>query len=504
LRLAAASVLGALTVMGFSPFGVFPLPLLTLAALFALWDRAASTARAAALGLTFGLGYFVAGVSWVYVSMHDFGGMPAPLAAFATVAFCVLLAIFPAAAAAVHFRLRTGRAAADTLVAAAAWTLAEWVRGWVLTGFPWLALGYSQGPPSPLSGYAPIVGVYGLSFLTAVAAASLSAALSKRDRIFWAGAAVLGIAAIGVGLGPVRWTRAVGPPLPVSLLQGNIEQSLKWRPERLQRSLDVYLDLTQRHAARLIVFPETALPAAFDQLPATYIAALSQAAGPGNDILLGTVIREDGRYYNSAVALPTAGLVQRYDKSHLVPFGEFTPPLFSWTLRVLNIPMSDFARGARVQRPLALAGVRVAVNICYEDVFGEEIIKALPEATLLANLSNTAWFGDSLAQPQHLQIAQLRALETGRYMLRATNTGMTAVVDPTGTVIASLPPFTSGALQAQVRSHEGATPYVRWGNAPVLGLIALILAAAAYARRRFGAATSPRPDKRASRVRDSR
>jgi apolipoprotein N-acyltransferase len=193
-----------------------------------------------------------------------------------------------------------------------------------------------------------------------------------------------------------------------------------------------------------------------------------------------------GRYFNSAVSFG-ASPTQGYSKAHLVPFGEFTPPAFAWTLAVLHIPMSNFSPGAPRQAPLAIAGEKVAVNICYEDAFGEEIIRALPEASLLVNLSNTAWFGDSLAQPQHLQIAQMRALETGRPMLRATNTGMTAVVGPRGTVEQVLPPFTEGALMAQVRGYAGATPYVRWGNAPALALVAAALAAPLVgARRREG------------------
>jgi apolipoprotein N-acyltransferase len=191
------------------------------------------------------------------------------------------------------------------------------------------------------------------------------------------------------------------------------------------------------------------------------------------DVLLGIAAQDaQGRYFNSAVGFAPEG-IQAYRKSHLVPFGEFTPPAFAWTLALLKIPMSNFSPGAAVQPPLTLAGEKVAVNICYEDVFGEEIIRALPEATLLVNLSNTAWFGDSLAQPQHLQIAQMRALETGRFMLRATNTGMTAIVNPRGRVERVLAPFSESALVGEVSGHTGATPYVRWGNAAVLLLVAI-------------------------------
>ena len=270
----------------------------------------------------------------------------------------------------------------------------------------------------------------------------------------------------------IEWTQPAGRPLSVSLLQGNIEQSLKWKPERLQQSLDTYLRLARAHPAQLIVLPETALPLMLDQLPRDYVAELRRPAlALAGNVLLGIAAQDaQGRYYNSAVTFSANG-PQTYSKQHLVPFGEFTPPAFAWTLALLKIPMSNFTPGGAVQPPLAIAGEKVAVNICYEDVFGEEVIRALPEATLLVNLSNTAWFGDSLAQPQHLQIAQMRALETGRFMLRATNTGMTAIVNPRGRVERMLPPFGEGALLGEVSGYNGATPYVRWGNAAALVLV---------------------------------
>jgi len=467
LQLAAAFLLGAVTVLGFAPFLLFPIPLLTLAALAWLWRTAAP--RAAALqGFAFGFGGFLAGVSWVYVSMHAFGGMPAPLAALAAFLFCGYLALYPALAGYVFARLRSGRLLADALAAAGAWTLTEWLRGWVLTGFPWLASGYAQSPPSPLAGYAPVLGVYGVGFVAAFIAVLWG--LTFHQRKHWPQAALISVVLLGAGAGLARieWTQPTGQPVTVSLLQGNIEQSLKCKPERLQQSLEAYLRLARAHPAQLLILPETALPLMLDQLPRAYLNDLSR-----DDVLFGIAMQDaQGRYFNSAIGHGPAG-AQAYSKQHLVPFGEFTPPAFAWTLALLSIPMSNFTPGAAAQRPLELAGQRVAVNICYEDVFGEEIIRALPEATLLVNLSNTAWFGDSLAQPQHLQIAQMRALETGRTLLRATNTGMTAIVMPNGRVERVLPPFIEGALTGEVRAYAGATPYVRWGNWPAL-LLALI------------------------------
>ncbi len=480
----AAFLLGATAVLGFAPFFLFPLPLVSLAALVRLW-RDAAPRRAALLGFAFGAGYFLAGVSWVYVSMHVFGGMPLLLAGLAAFLFCCGLALFPAGAGYLFARLRRHRLWPDALMAAAAWTLADWLRGWLLTGFPWLAFGYAQTPPSPLAGYAPLLGVYGVGFAAALIAVLAGLTFHRRAQWLPAGIAIAVLLAAGAGLNTVRWTQPSGKPLSVSLLQGNIEQSLKWRPERLQQSLDTYLRLARAHPAQLVVLPETALPLMLDQLPGDYAEGLLRTVPDGQGGVLFGIAAQDarGRYFNSAVGLAPEGL-QTYSKRHLVPFGEFTPPAFAWTLAMLRIPMSSFTPGEARQPPISLAGEKVAVNICYEDVFGEEIIQALPEATLLVNLSNTAWFGDSLAQPQHLQIAQMRALETGRAMLRATNTGMTAIVSPQGVVERVLPPFVEGALIAEVSGYSGATPYVRWGNAAALLLAALGLLAPLAGLRR--------------------
>jgi apolipoprotein N-acyltransferase len=282
--------------------------------------------------------------------------------------------------------------------------------------------------------------------------------------------------AVGDLLRDVRWVEPQGATVSVALLQGNIPQDLKWRPEKFSESLRTYYRLAQDHPAQLTVLPETALPAFFDQIPAEYLAELKQlATRQQGDLLFGIALGAGAQgYANGAVSIGTSP-EQQYRKSHLVPFGEFVPPGFAWFLAMANIPMSDFTPGALKQAPLNIAGQQVAVNICYEDVFGEEIIRALPEATLLVNLSNVAWFGDSLAPAQHLQIARMRALESGRMMLRATNTGMTAIVGVDGNVQGVLPPFTRGALLGEVRGYAGTTPFVRWGNWPVISFAALLL-----------------------------
>lgn len=485
-------LLGAAGVTAFAPLGWFPVAWLSMAGLFLLVFDAPSPRDAARRAYAFGLGYFLTGVSWVYVSLHDVGGMPLPIAALATLALCAILALYPALAAWGGRRLAGPEApqARRVLLFAATWALAEWGRGWFFTGFPWLALGYSQTPPSPLAGFAPLLGVYGLSFVTALLAGLVAVVISVgRGRGGVQGriaAAVLVCALLGSGalLRQVSWSAPVGEPVRVALLQGNIPQELKWRPERFIDSLETYVRLAAANPAQLTVLPETAIPALYDQVPAEFLEDLRHLAGRSQgDVLMGVAVGDNATYRNSAVTFG-ASPAQSYSKRHLVPFGEYIPPGFAWFLALMQMPMSDFSSGPAVQAPLAIAGQRVAPNICYEDVFGEEIIHALPSATLLINLSNTAWFGHSLAQPQHLQISQLRALETGRPMLRATNTGMTAVVDPDGTVRDVLPPFTRGALVADVQGYQGLTPYVRVGNAGALVLIGLSLLAGALLRRR--------------------
>jgi apolipoprotein N-acyltransferase len=463
----AALLLGAATALGFAPFEVFPLPILTLGLLFLLWRRVESARQTAVLGFAWGMGCFLAGVSWVYVSMHDVGGMVAPLAALATVLFCGLLALFPALAGYLFGRARSGERWRDVLLAAGAWALSEWLRGWVLTGFPWLAIGYSQTPPSPLAGFAPLFGVYGVGFLAALVAALLSAGW----RSFRPVLVVLAIVAAGQGLRGIAWTEPVGAPFTMSLLQGNVPQTLKWRPENLSLSVETYTRLAAEHPAQIVVLPETAIPLLFDQIPRDLLRELT-AHG---DVLIGTAIRtREGGYANGAVAITPNLSVQAYSKVHLVPFGEYIPPGFDWFFGLVNIPMADFTAGVSGQKPLAIAGQGIMPNICYEDLFGEELLAGLPTATVLVNLSNTAWFGDSLAQPQHLQIARMRALETGRPMLRATNTGMTASVAPDGSVTAVLPAFTTAALTVEVRGYSGHTPFAQVGNR-----LAIVLAFAA-------------------------
>jgi apolipoprotein N-acyltransferase len=485
-RYVVAFLAGAAAVLGFSPFDFFPAALGALAVLFHLWLGAASPRAAFGCGFFFGLGLYGAGVSWVYVSLNRFGGMPMPIAAAATLGFCAFLALFPALAGWIQARIARDSAAPvilrATLLVPALWVLLEWSLSWFLTGFPWLAFGYTA-IDDPLSGFAPLGGVYAVSLAMAVAAGLLWCVALGRARWIAAGTLVI-VLACGYGLRANEWTMPAGEPLRVALLQGNVPQHMKFDPARYERTLDVYARLAEGSDAQLIVLPETAVPRFLDLVERAFLERLKAAAvRNGGDLLLGVPVRgAAGGYLNSVISLGVSPSAS-YDKVHLVPFGEFVPGMLGGIVRVLSIPLADFSRGAPDQPPLAVAGQRVAVNVCYEDAYGAEIIRQLPEATLLVNVSNVAWFGDSLAPAQHLQIARMRALETGRVYLTAANTGITAAIWPDGSVRERMPQFTQGRIDLEVRGYSGATPYVRFGDWPAILLALLAVAFVALQRR---------------------
>ncbi|MDD5299299.1 MAG: apolipoprotein N-acyltransferase [Gallionella sp.] len=493
--LAGAFAAGLLCVFGFAPFGIYIIPVLALAALFALWNRAYNRSAAAWLGFAFGLGLFVAGISWIYVALHDYGDMPLLLALPGTLLFAAFLALFTALAgyAQARFSKTQGTRSPATnlctvLVMPTAWVLVEWLRGTIFTGFPWLTFGYAHHD-SPLAGYAPLLGVYGVSLVAAVSAGLLAVLLrerwSRQGRIALAILAALWVG--GALLRGIAWTQPHGEPFSVALVQGNIAQDIKFNEDALVGTLETYRSLALQNSARLTILPETALPLMRHQVPPAMLGQLrDHARKNGGDMLIGVFERNNGSYYNSVFTLGTAD-EQRYRKQHLVVFGEFIPlrPLLGWFINgVLNIPMGDLARGDARQAPLDVAGQHVAANICYEDVFGEEIIRALPQATLLVNFTNDAWYGHSYAAEQHNQISQMRALESGRMMLRATNTGVTSIIGADGRLLQRLPQHQQGVLNGMAQGYEGITPYVRWGNAAVMLLIALMLAYA-WARRKI-------------------
>jgi apolipoprotein N-acyltransferase len=384
------------------------------------------------------------------------------------------------------------------LVMPASFVAFEYLRGWFMTGFPWLITGYTQTPGSlivaPLAGYAPLVGVFGISWLLALTAALIVWLMRASMRVRAYVRVISFAAALVVWYGgfaakQIEWSEPSGAPLSVALLQGNIDQAQKWREEILDQTMRDYLYLAASSKAKLIVLPETAIPRFLDEIPATYLGALATLGKRnGGDVILGAPTQQvrvgnaPAPYLNSAVSFGAAP-TQTYSKTHLVAFGEFIPPMFAWAYQWLQIPLAHFTPGAEKQAPMRLSGHRVALNICYEDTFGAEIARALPEAELLVNISNMAWYGRSLAAEQHLQFSQMRSLETSRWMLRATNTGLTAAVNERGEVIKAMPQFTRGVLEVDAVPRQGVTLYARWKDMPILIGLAIALLAAFVLRK---------------------
>jgi apolipoprotein N-acyltransferase len=480
---------GVLLCLAFAPVGWFPLAFVCPALLFVLW-HGATPARAAWRGFLFGLGLFGLGASWVYVSLHNFGNMAAPLAGLATFFFVAILAVSPALAGWAQARLARGHEDDPGLVhyflvLPALWVLQEWLRGAFLSGFPWLHLGYSQ-IDTLLAGFAPWLGVYGVSLVTAMVAAALSAALLRPARV-WRAAAILIVAVtlLGYALGRVEWSVPADGALRVALVQGNVPLRIKWAARYRDEIVARYLARSRTALdADLVVWPEAAVPAYLDETGGLRAELRMLAGSSQTAFLTGIVERERGRHYNSVLLVSRDGEAT-YRKRHLVPFGEYLPlkPWLQWLLDYLQIPMSDFTPGPPVQAALAVKGQKLGISVCYEDAFGEEVIRTLPTASVLVNVSEDAWFGDSLAPHQRLQMARMRALETARPMVRSANTGPSAVIDHRGVVLARSQQFEELVLRAEVVPRAGVTPYVRVGNLLVV-ILALFLVVAGWGWRR--------------------
>ena len=529
LLLAAAA--GALQTLSCVTTALWPLPL-AAAALLAWLLAGATPRRAAWLAWAFACAWYGAATWWLFISLHQYGGLAAPLAVAAIGLLSAALAIYLALAMAWVARRHGGAPLRDASRFAAAWLLAELARGVLFTGFPWAASGYTQ-IDGPLALLAPWLGVYALGAWLAWIGAALGFALravGDRRRTAAAPPAMGGIGALaalaghGPALalalallaGPAAWLGLRGTPdftqagstLRVALLQSNVAQDEKFAADRLPEALAWLHGALTGANADLVIAPETAvplLPAQLDEMVPGYWQALRQHFGrPGGPAaLIGLPLGsyEQG-YTNSVIGLSTASADlgtppeagYRYDKTHLVPFGEFIPTGFRWFTELMNIPLGDFNRGPRKPPSFAVGTARVAPNICYEDLFGEELARRFTDAasapTMLANVSNIGWFGNSIALPQHLNISRMRSLELQRPMLRATNTGATAVIDHRGVVSAALPYFSRGLLLAEVQGREGLTPFARWASAAglwplwALALIGLLLPA----RRRPGRA----------------
>ena len=481
LEALAALALGALQTLAFvHTVWLWPLPLATLALL--VWRLDAAPPRhAALLGWCHGVGWLCAGTWWLYVSMHDYGHLPALLAVLAVVALASALSLYLAAAGALYAKWRRGKAS-DALVFAALWLLAELARGLIFTGFPWVASGYSQ-LDAPLSALAPWLGVYGIGAALAFAAAALVHLAARRA---WKPAAAAVLLVAVARLVPAEFTAPAGE-LPVVLLQPNVAQDEKFAVDRMPEALAWVAAALRQPAGGLVVAPETAvplLPGQLSEFAPGYWDALKEhfGASRGRAALVGVPLGDyDRGYTNSVVGLVAGAPEYRYDKRHLVPFGEFNPPGFRWFTTMLGMPLGDFSRGVANAPSFVYGGQRLAPNICYEDLFGEELALRFADAatapTVFVNFSNIGWFGDTVALPQHLNISRLRALEFQLPMLRATNTGATAFIDHRGRVGAQLAPYTRGVLQGVVQGRQGRTPFAAWAS--MLGLWPLVVAAAA-------------------------
>jgi len=489
LRYALSLLAGAVLPFAFAPFEQFWIAPLSYAVLLHSW-RGVSSKRGFGLGFVFGCASFGGGTYWTYIAVRDFGGAPIALAGGLTVGLTVVLAAFVGAAGWIAARwFRTSGAGAWLVSLPALFVLTEWTRGWLFTGFGWLSAGYSQ-TDSWLMGYAALLGLHGMSWAVLVTAGALvtlgtlivDARRGREPARRAAAAAALAVAAIwavGAVAGAHEWTAPKEKALSVALIQGAITQDLKWRPEQLPGTLALYSGLTQESLGTdLIVWPEAAVPTLYDYVKPYLENVRRTAHERGSTVLLG-ILRTDpagppDTFQNVLIALTEPP--QLYVKRHLVPFGEYFPvPKFIRTwMRLMSLPYTDAVPGSHDQPAIVAGDERIAVTICYEDVFGAEQLAYLPEATLLVNVSNDAWFGDSIAPHQHRQIAQVRAAEAGRWLLRATNTGITAAIDPQGRVAQTVPQFEAAVLRRTVHGFTGATPYTRWGN--WLVIVAALLA----------------------------
>ena len=486
-------VAGALLPLAFSPVNFYLIAVLSPAVLFYafLW---VTPRRAAWLGWWFGMGLFGVGVSWVFVAIYVFGLS----SIFSSVIFTFMSISFIALFIALQGYLSVwfiqkcnvkDRTLIILVVFPLFWVLLEWFRGWFLTGFPWLSLGYSQ-TGSFMSGYAAVVGVYGISYLTVLSSSFLLLLVLykiKKKRLF----VLLCVVVIWLGgyfLSQVAWTKVTGKPIKVSLVQGNVEQKNKWDPNHFEKRKQRYLSLTQQHwDSDLILWPENSLTVFHHQVNESFLVPLAiEAKKQNTDIILGLPVldRIKDEYFSSLMVINNSGAAgnnaQFYHKNHLVPFGEYVPfaSLLRGLISFFDLPMSGFTPGQYNQKLLSAAGQKIAPTICYEDAFGEDLIRFLPEATLLLNASNNAWYGDSFAPHQHLQISQMRALETGRDMMRVTTNGVSALINYKGKIVSRSPQFEEYVVTGHMQPRTGVTPYVRWGNYALLLFIVLGLSAA--------------------------
>lgn len=478
-----------MNVFAFAPFSWWPLCLVSSGVLFALWLRA-NRMTAARLGFAYGLGMFGVGTSWMYVSLNTFGGMSPLLAGFCIVLLVLAVSLWFAAAGFVQACFSThARTARLILIMPAVWLQMEWLRGWMFTGFPWLSIGYAM-TDTPAAGFAPLGGVYLVGLFTLMSAGALLALLLaiSRPQVVYARQVFYGHALLSLLLGlgwlggwylsGIPWSAAHGSAISVAIVQNNVPLTRKWASAEGNAIIADYLAISAPlRTANLVVWPEAAVPGFLDSMPANFQRQLR--AHPADfifGVLTRTQIAGEWRYFNSIATSANPNSNQVYHKQHLVPFGEFLPVkwLFAPLMQHLDIPMSDFTPWRQPQNPLRAAGNSFAASVCYEDAFPAEWRNQVPTSGMLVNLSEDAWFGDSLAPHQRLQMARHRALESARPMIRASNNGLSSVINWRGEIEVIAPQFVKTVVTATVQPRIGVTPYTQYGDIPALLLMLLI------------------------------
>ncbi len=470
---------GLVLPLAFAPTDWWPVAVASLAIFYAL-IQSISPRQACFTGWLFGLGYFGIGVHWIYFSLHLFGAAIAPLAAFLTLVFVLVMTIFPALCAWTWAKFkRPGYAIFNVLLFAALWVVLELARGKIMNGFPWILIGYSQ-TTGPLAELARFVGVYGLSFLVVVISCLLIVLLFDASRRIPTYAMLVASLFSVFFFRMVEFSEPDGEPLTVRLVQANIPQEMKFSQERLRNSIYLYTGMTQEPGIEnvdLVVWPETAIPTYYHYIEETIETFVRIMDAKQIDVLSGVFQKDgEGEVYNAVRQL--GGDRAIYRKRHLVPFGEYMPlrSVLEFAAKYIDIPMSDLAAGKDPHVPLQMQGTAVGVSICYEDVYGEEMRALLPASQLLVNVSNDAWFGNTAAPHQHEQKARMRALEFERPLIRVTNTGVSSAIDYDGDIIGRIAHDTKDILDVTVQPRRGATLYARTGNWPVFIVAVLIFA----------------------------
>lgn len=476
IKYCVVALSGALLPFAYAPYQYSILAFLSPAVLFWFWRNATTLRQTFYFGYIYGLSMFGVGVNWIHISINLFGGVTLLVAYAITFLFISVLAFYPSFIGVFSRLIYRGRASVYFLfVLPASWTLFEWIRGWMFTGFPWLNLGASQ-TDTLLSSYAPVLGVYGVSFIVVLLSSTIVLLCVNRSK--WLVLIVPLVILLGAWcLNSVNWTKQAGEPIKVALVQAAIPQEIKWHPVIRQSSYRLYQQLSQKYQKHdLIVWPETAVTHTFYNARDILDEIQTKAQDTGAVFLIGIVYKQDEySSYNSIVIIDDA--FRLYKKQHLVPFGEYVPlkPLVLPVLKKLNIAMSDLSAGTDEPAYFKTRHGVLGLSICYEDAFGAEVRRSMPESEALVNVSNDAWFGDSIAPHQHLQIARMRSIEVSRYMMRATNTGISAIIDQRGNVVSHIPQFRPDVAEGEVHRHKGSTPFTSFGYWPIILLCLVIV-----------------------------